>query len=255
MKIKTIQWNIGGGKIRSEKSDADKDESYKFENFDYIKNTLYRYKPDIIFLQEIHGTEIDNNQAKSLSNNLDLPFYTVAFYDKSHLDEKKKLGEAIISRFELKNISFDFFINPKIRFIYLDKEVVSHDKGVLSCVAKIDKKEVCLKTLHLFPFRRLDVDPLGNKMKKIKSDFTKKIESDCEKLVIQGDFNYNKITLEEFIPSIIRNNIKEVILNKPTTPKGRFYDHVIYRGLKHIKSEIISELLTDHFPIYSEFEI
>jgi endonuclease/exonuclease/phosphatase (EEP) superfamily protein YafD len=82
-----------------------------------------------------------------------------------------------------------------------------------------------------------------------------KLTPTTEKYIYQGDLNYNDSSIAEYLPKLIEAGIREVILTEPTTPKGRKYDHVLYRGVTHLKSTIISDVLTDHFPIYSEFEI
>jgi len=256
MRIKTIQWNIGGGKIRESSSDPLSDDSYNIDGLSYIEQIIKKHNPDIIFLQETHQGE-DPNQAKELSVSLGLKHYFNDIYDKSHLEKGQKLGQAIISRFPIENHKFEFFLNPKLEVIHSTGEKwISHNKGISSCFVKIGEKTILqLKTLHLVPFRRFNIDPLSHELAEVRKDIVEKIKCSTEKFLLQGDFNYNDFSLRRFLPDIFSNGVSEVILNEPTTAKGRKYEHIIYKGLKHCLSEVITNTLTDHFPVYSEFEI
>ena len=60
MKIRTLQWNIGGGKIRDINSDPTKEidsviSSYSEEGLDYIITNIKELNVDIITLQETHS--------------------------------------------------------------------------------------------------------------------------------------------------------------------------------------------------------
>ena len=76
-----------------------------------------------------------------------------------------------------------------------------------------------------------------------------------ENLILEGDFNYDNFSLKGFLPDIFSKDIQEVVLKEPTKPSGKKYDHIIYRGLKHHISKVIFTVLTDHFPVYSEFKL
>ncbi len=55
MIIKTIQWNIGGGKIRS--ANAPVEGPYDKDGMVHIVGLLRKYNPDIITLQETHADD------------------------------------------------------------------------------------------------------------------------------------------------------------------------------------------------------
>jgi hypothetical protein len=64
------------------------------------------------------------------------------------------------------------------------------------------------------------------------------------------------LSIFEFLPELLCEGMKEVMLSAPTTPKGKRYDRVMYKGLlKHNGSFVDTDVLTDHYPICSEFEI
>ncbi len=69
MKITTVQWNVGGGKIRDESSDVSQETSYELEGIEYVIDKLKSYQPDIITLQETHA-DVDASQAAAIARAL-----------------------------------------------------------------------------------------------------------------------------------------------------------------------------------------
>ena len=130
---------------------------------------------------------------------------------------------------------------------------ISHDKGVSKCVVDIGVPLV-VETLHMVPFRRFEVDVKKDAVEVIRDIFDK-LRTDTSPALIQGDFNMNGDSLAEFLPKLFQNGLQEIKLSRPTTPKGRNYDRILSRGLKPIKTMVIDSALTDHYPVYAEFEI
>jgi len=253
MLLKTVQWNIGGGKIREEASDATSDESYKRDGIEYIIDTLKTLSPNIITLQETHASE-NEVQAQIIAEALGLPFYINDDYDDSHVEKGQRLGQAIISSFPISKHSFELFLNPKYRLERPDGSVwISHDKGVSRCVVDVGVP-ITVETLHMIPFRRFGVDVHTTGTDVLK-DVATKLLTDAPHVLIQGDFNTHGEPLSNFLPSLFQNNLEEIYTGAITTPKGRDYDRIIVRGLKHISTRVIDSVLTDHYPVYSEFEI
>jgi endonuclease/exonuclease/phosphatase family metal-dependent hydrolase len=253
MVLKTVQWNIGGGKIREEKSDAIAAESYKIDGIKYIIDKLWELSPQIITLQETHANKT-TVQAKMISEALGFPFYFNDDYDDSHLEEWQRLGQAVISRFPISNHSFELFLNPKYRMKRPDGNIwVSHDKGVSKCTVDIGLP-LSVETLHMVPFRKFEIDVKKDATEVIR-DVSNKLKNDAPYVLIQGDFNISGDSLTKFLPELFQDNLQEVVLAKPTTPKGRNYDRVLFKGLRLIKTTVVDSVLTDHYPVYAEFEI
>lgn len=80
------------------------------------------------------------------------------------------------------------------------------------------------------------------------------VEKEKSPYLLQGDFNYPD--LKELLPEIFSNELHEVGGDIATTPKGRIYDHVLFRGLEQSSRPLIdSTVLTDHYPVISQFEL
>jgi len=254
MIIKTLQWNIGGGKIRS--ADAPVEGPYDVDDVAHIVELLKKHNPDIITLQETHA---DNKivQAEIIAKEIGLPYSTNDVYDKSHIEEGQGLGQAIISRFPISEHNFKLFFNPHFEVAGPDgSKWISHDKGVSKCLFEIGMNtKVQIATLHLIPFRKFEIDPLEEKFRNLRDNIAELSSPSSNTFLLQGDFNFDDSSLKSFLPALFEKGVSEVLLDDPTTPKGRKYDHVVYGGLKHIRSEVLSDVLTDHFPVLSEFEI
>lgn len=254
MIITTLQWNIGGGKIRDKQADPDDSESYAKSGLNEIIGYIKSKNPDIITLQETHA---DNSivQAKVIAESLDY-FWTNDIYASSHLEDGQGLGQAIISRFPISNHKFDLFYNPKLRKVWPNGEVwISHDKGISSCDVKINGSGFGIATLHMVPFRKFDTDIQSEIVQKVLSDIESKIALEIDRFVIQGDFNLDNSSLKQYFPGFISGGNREIEINSPTTPGNRKYDHVLYRGIDLVSFEIDKSVFCDHYPLLTKFEI
>lgn len=256
MVIKTIQWNIGGGKMRKKDDDPSDPLAYRHDSLREIINVLDKYNPDIITIQESHSDN-NSNQAEIISSELGLKYFVSDVYAKSHLEEGQDLGQCIISRFPIEKHLFTLFKNPKLETKGPKGEHwKSHDKGVTSCFAQLDESlSLNVKTSHSIPLRRFCIDSLSPLILPLRKDMARKLKPESELYIYQGDLNYDEFSVAKYLPGLFVEDIKEIILDFPTTPKGRKYDHILYRNLKHKKSLVIKDVLTDHYPVFSEFQI
>lgn len=254
MLLKVIQWNIGGAKTRKVTDPVAG--FYTNEGIEYVEELLKKYDADIITLQETHANA-QKVQVESLAKKLNLLYVFNDIYDKSHIEEGQNLGQAVLSRFPISHHTFNFLLNPHFEAVGPDgRNWVSHDKGVSKCLVTLgEEKTIQVCTLHLIPFSIFNVNPVEEEFKELRKNIIDLTNPSENIFLLQGDFNFDNASLKEFLPDLLNKNISEILLDTPTTPKGRNYDHVMFKGLKHIRSEVIADTLTDHFPVYSEFEI
>ena len=261
MKLKTLQWNINGAKIRSADSDPTKGPgsikpSYIHEGFDYIISKIQEYDVDVITLQETH---VDDTfiQAQVIAEKLSFPYWINDRYEDSHLEKGQGLCQSIISKYPISKHSFQFFNNPHFTTTAENgDEWTSHDKGY--SVAELtlsDNKTLVLITLHLLPFPRFKLKLDDSGVVGVLKDVTSKILSNIgDSTLIQGDFNIDALSVEPHLPELFPL-MKEIVAIEPTTPGDNRFDHVLYKGLRLTSSKTLNEVLTDHYPIISEFEI
>jgi endonuclease/exonuclease/phosphatase (EEP) superfamily protein YafD len=248
MIIKTLQWNIGGAQL-----DGD---LLPEGNLNYIINIIKNSGADIIFLQETH-TNDSVIQAKVIAEQLGFQYFINDVYDKSHLEEGQGLSQAIISRFPITNHRFALFPNPHFEIINSDgKQWTSHDKGITTGDVMVsDAVTIKVGTLHLVPFHRFKINPLDDKYSDLRNRIAQLASVDCDRYILQGDFNFNSKDLTSLLPSLFNVGMQEAELPAPTRPNGMLCDHALYKGVTLVKQEIISNTLTDHFPVYYEFDV
>lgn len=254
MQLVTVQWNIGGGKVRAENSAIDVLASYNGDGLVEIIKLLRNLEPHIITLQEIHSDK-KSNQADIIADALGIEYVISDFYADSHIEDGQRLGQAILSRFPITNHTFELFINPVYEAIWEDgSKAVSHDKGVTGCTVNVNGILLDVKTLHLIPFRRFNIDPQSNDAETVLDDVQHKLENDSQRLLVQGDFNLDFSSLKAILPAFMQN-MEEVIQDQPTNPKGRKLDHIVFTGLGLESSLALDGVLTDHYPLVTKFEL
>lgn len=255
MLLKTLQWNIGGAYIRNQDDLPEASSSYSNLNLEYIANIIKTFDPDIATFQETHSNA-DSTQVAYLAEKLSYPFFHNDTYDDSHIEKGQRLGQGILSKHTISNKSFTLYENPKLKIIRPSgEEWLSHDKGVSKFTIKVDKTPLSLKTSHAVPFKKFGADFLSEEMRHIRKDVTKKILPIYDLEILQGDFNYDNESLKPIFPELFKQGMEEYLTYAPTEYNKYRYDHVAFKGLTPIKLEIISDTLTDHCPLYCEFDL
>jgi len=254
-----MQWNIGGGRVRNTDADSQAYSSYANgeERLEIIAETIKATQADLVTLQETHADRI-RIQANLLAERTDLSYWVHDVYDESHLKKGQGLGQAVLSRFPILSHRFEFFENPKLEMTAPTGEHWKmHNKGTTTVELDLGEAHLELKTLHVFPYRKFGSDPCSDepRVKVSRESIEDKLHSNARLLLIQGDFNYDGESLKLFLPGLFEAGIQEILQQEPTTPKGRHYDHALYRGFEIISSHTLTNVLTDHYPIVSTFRI
>ena len=239
MNIRTLTWNIGGGKLLEDGKDPNVMASYSVDGIGIIARQIKAADVDIITIQEAHGDENDN-QVAQIARELG---YVHHFYDAtsdSHIDSAYKLGNGLISRFPISDVQTGRFINPGINFEIEGRKAFTHDKGYGSCLIHVNDIAIHTTSLHLIPFRSVGLEFDSEIAQQILSSVSAELKSEPVRAyrLIQGDFNIHSDTVRDYLAKIFTSDsLNEITLNVPTTPKGRKYDHVLYSGLWGSNSE------------------
>jgi endonuclease/exonuclease/phosphatase family metal-dependent hydrolase len=252
--LKTAQWNIGGGKLLREGADPARLSSYSEDGLKAIIELLGQEEPDIITLQETHECA-ELSQPEAIAEELGYEWVNDA-WNESHIEKGQKLGQAILSKLPIKDYRSELFTNPLWRASWEGGVVaVSHDKGITTCQLEMDGRNLQVQNLHLIPFHRFKIDPLGEGSEVIK-DVENKIGHFDGPRLVQGDFNLDSVSLRPYLPELFEKGILEVEQHETTVPEGRRLDHVLYSGMTVVKSLVIKQdIKTDHYPVITEFEI
>ncbi len=253
--LKTMTWNIGGGKLLENGKDPGLMSSYNVDGVGVIADQVNAHMPDIITLQEAHGNDV-TNQVEQIANELGYAYYFYDAISDSHIDAEFKLGNGLISKFPISKVQEGRFLNPGIHFELEGKKAYTHDKGYGSCDITIGDKTIHAVSLHLIPFRSVGLDFESSLAQDILQSVGSELVDTHEYQLIQGDFNIHSSTVDSYLQTLFDSNgLSELTLPEPTTPKGRMYDHVLYCGLKLEEVKIDSSVKTDHYPVICTFEL
>lgn len=255
MKLRTLTWNIGGGKLLEPGKDPRVMSSYTKEGLTSIVAKLKDIDADIIMLQEVQSFA-DTNQIATIAKRMGLQYF---FYDptsKSHIDDGQSLGNGIISKYPISEHKTGLFYNPKVTFSFDGDAVQSHDKGYGHCLIDFNGYKIRAITLHLLPFQKVGIDIYSKAAKKIFKSVAAGLTFNDEHILLQGDFNIDASTIGRHFNTLVGDNeLLELPLKHPTTPRGHTLDHVLYKGMTVDDVIIDSSVKTDHYPVICTFQI
>jgi hypothetical protein len=253
--LKTVQWNVGGARLCREGADPGLLASYTVDGLDEIIEFLREQNPDIITLQETHARG-DYCQPQIIAEALGYKGWVNDEWADSHIEAGMRLGQGIVSRYAMEDHSFEWFTNPHWQIAWEGGDTaMSHDKGRTRCQVALDAgRKITAQTLHTIPFGRFKVDILSDKVRQVLGDMSVKLLTH-DPGILQADFNLNTPSLSDLLPELFRAGFEEVIQAEPTTPKGAHSDHVLFLGMRVVSSNAINDVLTDHFPIITLFEL
>lgn len=245
--MRVVSWNIGGGFISSRK-----EKIWDLENLDYFIKELKKINPDLICFQEIHSSK-NNNQTKLIAKSLGFEYFEYIKIAKSHIKENENLGLSIISKYPILKSKFQKLTNPNLEFIWKGKKQKSHDKGFLEILINYKNNQIKVFCAHTVPFRKFGRDFLEDEFKIIRDEIEDLILKDNIPKIICVDINFNK-EIDKLIPKIFnkKNNFKNILQNKITTPKNRRYDKIIISKEWKCEKFKIIEGKADHFLCYAD---
>lgn len=216
-----------------------------------IRELLHEVDADIIFLQEVQGEHVKNqnkfetwpdiSQTEFLAGDK-WPYF---YYGKNHSHKHGHHGNAILSKFELNNSS-NIDISAS-RF---------SDRGLLYANVAPLGVPLHLICTHLGLLKK----ERSSQVNAIKHFINESIDTN-EPLILAGDFNDWQSTADELLCAT--GNLKEIFREL----KGKFaksypaelpllkVDRIYYRGLEPLECNILkSKNISDHRPLLAKLE-
>lgn len=135
--------------------------------------------------------------------------------------------------------------------------VRTHDKGLsTACVHLSGGKGVVVQTFHGFPLRKFEI-ALGSPEARGVLEPMQKMVMDNLKFppLLQGDFNLNTKSVSRDLSILFDSGVQEIVQTVATNTRGRTYDHVLFAGMRPLSHRVVTDVLTDHFPLITEFEL
>ena len=107
MELKTLTWNIGGGKLLQDGADPSRIASHVENGLDAIAGLLESEEPDVIALQETQRKE-GYDQVELIASSLGYEHYFHDSTSESHIDTDCRLGHCVISKYPISQHRFGF---------------------------------------------------------------------------------------------------------------------------------------------------
>jgi len=220
-----------------------------------LKDLIKKYQPDIICLQEVLTDEDNLNQ-------LVFDPYRLADFSNSFIRVHSIFG--IATYYNSKRLIFNDSNTYNLPRSWFEAFLVffrgfNSPRNVLKTEfkTKIGKK-IAAYVVHLTPWATNKA-----KLKQIKETLEIFKNSPSMPTVITGDFNY-PYGRKQFENLINKAKLKEATSNILHTLETRYFnlltvkfklDYVLYRKLRHKKTEKLPYHYSDHYPILATFEI
>ena len=254
MRLKTLQWNIGGGRIYKSGADPLDPASYSEDGIDSIVELIRREDPDVITLQETHEAG-DNSQPGIIASALGYRFWLNHTTGSSFIDTSMFIGQAVISRYPIISSNFLPFTNPKFEVLKDGELIHSKNGGLTTCIVEVSGGvRAQIETFHMVPFHFFGVYLKAQAALDALSVVDICLTSESgSRAIIQADFNINSWSIRDYFPKLFATGYDEIPQTEPTTPSGKSLDHFIYKGLVMESTRVINQCRTDHFPIVAEF--
>ena len=222
-----------------------------------IREQLEAVTVDVVFLQEIHGQQLDHQakvtgwpeeaQFEFLADQL-LPHYA---YGKNAIYDKGHHGNAILSKH-----GFERWDNVNVsRFSWSSRSFLH---GVI-------RRSEHGPPLHLICVHLEFVGFERNRQLKILSQYINEVIPDNEAVIVAGDFNdwSGRTGLRFEMQSGMREAFRQSLGGHAKTfPSHRPFlglDRIYYRGVELIKCDCLSghpwQKMSDHLPLYAEFSL
>jgi endonuclease/exonuclease/phosphatase family metal-dependent hydrolase len=224
------------------------------ENLDYFIEEIRWKNLDIIWLQEIHNSNW-NNQTKIIAQLLWFKYFKIKEIADSHIKDWEKLCISIISNHPINSFKFHKLINPLIETIYHWKKILSHDKWFLEVEIKYNNlNKIRILSGHMVPFHNFWKNFLDNEFINIRKQIEKIILNSNIPTIVLADMNFENI--DKLIPSIFNRWFTSLLdLNEYTTPKDKKIDKIIISKDFNCKKTSIIKWRADHFLCLSDIEI
>lgn len=208
---------------------------------------IQKYEADFCGLNEVRGDGPADDYTDQTNALGDLLGFFRYFGQAISIDGNP-YGNAVVSRYPIQNAETFLIPDPeeKIPRKYYES------RSIIRTVLNVDGTDVCLLVCH---------------MGLVESERHNAVAALCQlidecsiPLIVMGDFNAQPNS-EELQPLFARLQDSARMDSSSTAFTFASYlpqckiDYILYRGLECTSAQIISEIVSDHFPILAEFKL
>ncbi|QKV92861.1 endonuclease/exonuclease/phosphatase family protein [Streptomyces sp. NA02950] len=165
----------------------------------------------------------------------------------------RRSGVAVVSRFPVRDYRHYMLPNPRLHIHVDDKEIHSHDKGLVRATIALGHTELDVASLHALPFYLFQRAPDEADFKEIWDALSDELHRHVESrpLLVCGDFNTEdrRLVLNLDNPPLVSS------LEGRHTYRGRSVDDILYApGISLVGIETIDNF-SDHRACVASFRM
>lgn len=210
-------------------------------------DAISRFGADVCGLNEVRdeGPHKEyTDQAGCIARKIGFHHY---FGEAIRFDGNNPYGNAIVSRFPFDSVETIIIPDPADK----SEPTYYETRCVIRAVAEIEGKKICFLVCHMGLAKTERISAVDTILEILdKTDIP---------TILMGDFNAQP-DASELAPLFERlSDVDGVTVNRgaltcPSDAPTEKIDYILYRGLTCKRAEIITEVISDHFPVIAEFE-
>lgn len=228
---------------------------YKNQKIDteLFVSKIMHYGADICGLNEVRGegpVEDYTDQTNAVADGLGFNRY---FGEAIRVKGTSPYGNALVASYPIKFCETVLIPEPTDEYKYdEDGDLIFYERRcVIKAVVDVDGKDLCILVCHM---GLSDIE-----RKNAVAKLCEMIDEIEVPLVLMGDFNTtpDDAVLNPLFERLSDTNKKSVnpeAFTYPSYSPEIKIDYIFYRGLNCVSAQTVEEIISDHYPIFADFD-
>ncbi len=222
-------------------------------DIDLFVSKIKNYDADFCGLNEVRGDgPVDGytDQTNAIADALGFNRY---FGEAIKVKGTSPYGNALVTSYPIKSCETILIPEPSEEYKYDDdgNEIYYERRCVIKSVIDADGKDLCVLVTHM---GLSDIE-----RKNAVATLCEIIDNIEIPIVLMGDFNTTPddavlTPLYERLSDTNEKSVNPMVSTYPSDSPEIKIDYIFYKGLDCVRSETIEEIISDHYPIFADFE-
>ncbi len=225
----------------------------KIIDFNLFISKIKYFAPDICGLNEVRGegpVEGYTDQTNAIADGLG---YNRYFGEAIKVKGTSPYGNALVTSHPIKSSETILIPEPAKEYEFDENSARNYfeRRCIIKAVIDVDGSDLCVLVTHM---GLSDIE-----RKNAVTTLCEIIDKTEMPLVLMGDFNAtpDDLVLNPLYERLSDTNVKSVNPSVSTYPSYSpeiKIDYIFYRGLNCVRAQTIEEIISDHYPIFADFE-
>ena len=222
-------------------------------DIDLFVKKIKEYGADICGINEVRGDgplEGYTDQTNAIADGLGFNRY---FGEAIKVKGTSPYGNAFVTSYPIISAETILIPEPSEEYIFDEnsKRNYFERRCIIKAVVDVDGKDLCVIVTHM---GLSDIE-----RKNAVSTLCKIIDETEIPLVLMGDFNTIPddpvlAPLYERLSDTNENSVNPSVSTYPSDSPEIKIDYIFYRGINCVRAKTVEEIISDHYPIFADFE-